>query len=160
MIIIALGSNISGPWGTPRETLQRALEELPRQNIRIRTVSTFLETAPMGPQDQPNFVNAAAVVETKLLAPDLMQLLHAVERHAGRERLKRWGPRTLDLDLIDYNSEIRSADGPAPTLPHPGIAERDFVLKPIAEIAPEWKHPVTHLSAALMLRQLNRLKTD
>ncbi len=160
MILIALGSNISGPWGSPREAVLRALIELRQHNISITKVSTLIETAPFGVTNQPNFVNAVARIETVLPPEVLMQALHMVERRAGRKRLKRWGPRTLDLDILDYHGLVRK---PRRTsikplvLPHPGIAQRSFVLEPLREIAPHWKHPVTHATAALTLRQLNRL---
>jgi 2-amino-4-hydroxy-6-hydroxymethyldihydropteridine diphosphokinase len=163
MILVALGSNLSGPWGTPRETVLRALSEMTRHNIRILKVSPLIETAPYGVLNQPNFVNAAARVDTALPPETLMRALHMIERGAGRKRLKRWGPRTLDLDLLDYHGLVRksSVRSVKPLkLPHPGIAVRTFVLQPVVDVAPDWKHPVTHQSAALTLRQLIRLKQD
>jgi 2-amino-4-hydroxy-6-hydroxymethyldihydropteridine diphosphokinase len=160
MILIALGSNLPGPWGSPRQTLLRALKEMPFHNIRVRNVSRLLETAPFGVTNQPGFVNAVALVETRLAPEALMRALHMIERKAGRVRRKRWGPRTLDLDLIDYNGLVRA---PARTtikplaLPHPGVSERTFVLEPLVEIAPCWRHPVNRELAALTLRKLCRL---
>jgi 2-amino-4-hydroxy-6-hydroxymethyldihydropteridine diphosphokinase len=157
MILIALGSNLEGPWGTPRQTLLRALEELSLHNIRVTKVSTLIETAPFGVLDQPNFVNAVAEIETGYQPEALMQILHAVENGAGRKRVTRWGPRTLDLDLLDYNGLILNTEL---KLPHPGITERDFVLGPIDEIAPHWTHPITGKTAALTLRELRHLNGD
>jgi 2-amino-4-hydroxy-6-hydroxymethyldihydropteridine diphosphokinase len=163
MILIALGSNISGHWGSPRQTLFRALHEMPGHNIKVVKASELVETEPFGILNQPNYVNAVAIVETAMSPETLMRALHIIERMAGRKRLKRWGPRTLDLDLLDYHGLRRR---PSQTsikplaLPHPGIAGRDFVLVPLAEVAPNWKHPVTHQSSALMLRQLKRLNGD
>jgi 2-amino-4-hydroxy-6-hydroxymethyldihydropteridine diphosphokinase len=160
MILIALGSNITGPWGSPHQTVLRAVEEMQQHNISILKVSSLIETAPFGVTNQPNFVNAVAKIRTDLSPEVLMQTLHAIESIAGRKRLERWGPRTLDLDLLDYNGLIKKPSNNALEtleLPHPGIEERTFVLQPIAEIAPRWKHPVTHQSALLTLRQLNRL---
>ncbi len=108
MIIIALGSNLTGPWGNPRETVLRAFQELQVQNIRVRKTSALLETKPFGVTNQPNFVNAVAVLETALSPDALMRALHMMERRAGRKRLKRWGPRTLDLDLLDYQRSAAS----------------------------------------------------
>ena len=153
MILVALGSNSNGPWGTPRETVAEALRRLNSGGIRLRKASQLLVTAPFGVTDQPDFVNAVAEVETQLPPETLLKKLHMVERLAGRRRTLRWGPRTLDLDLIDYHGLIRRA--PPPVLPHPGIAERIFVLAPIAEIAPQWRHPETKLTAAAMLRKLD-----
>jgi 2-amino-4-hydroxy-6-hydroxymethyldihydropteridine diphosphokinase len=159
MILIALGSNISGPWGTPEQTLRRAIAEMPAYDIRVLKTSRLFITAPFGVTDQPDFVNAAILVETENTPENLMQIMHSIERAAGRKREQRWGPRTLDLDLLDYDGLLRKPDGEGQhlTLPHPGIAERDFVLQPIQDIAPEWRHPVTGLSVSEML---NALKAD
>jgi 2-amino-4-hydroxy-6-hydroxymethyldihydropteridine diphosphokinase len=154
MILVALGSNSSGPWGTPRATVEQALRHLDGEGVRLVRASQLLVTAPFGVTDQPDFVNAVAEVATELPPEELLAKLHDIEREAGRERNLRWGPRTLDLDLIDYHGLLRSA--PPPVLPHPGIAERIFVLAPIAEIAPQWRHPVTKLTAATMLAQLDQ----
>jgi 2-amino-4-hydroxy-6-hydroxymethyldihydropteridine diphosphokinase len=160
MIIIALGSNISGPWGTPHATLTRAVAALNQFPIRVKQVSSFLETKPHGNINQPNFVNAAATIETALSPEALIRRLHMIEHQAGRRRRQRWGPRTLDLDIIDYNGLIRKPKTLAPKrlqLPHPQISERSFVLQPVCEVAPNWKHPVTHQKALVMIQKLYRL---
>ena len=154
MILIALGSNRQGPWGLPRDTVEKALARLNGGGNRVNRASSLLVSAPFGVTDQPPFVNAVAEVATALGPEALLQRLHLIERMAGRRRTLRWGPRTLDLDLLDYNGLLRPAPA-RPVLPHPGIAERIFVLAPIAEIAPRWRHPVTHLTAAAMLRRLD-----
>jgi 2-amino-4-hydroxy-6-hydroxymethyldihydropteridine diphosphokinase len=160
MILIALGSNLDGPWGSPKQAVERALLEMARHNIQVLQVSDLMETEPFGVANQPRFVNAVARVHTALPPETLMQALHMIERKAGRKRLRRWGPRTLDLDLIDYHGLRRK---PATTsikplaLPHPGIAVRAFVLQPLLQVAPHWKHPVTRCGAALTLRKLKRL---
>ena len=154
MILIALGSNSDGPWGNPRDTIAEALRRLNASGMRLKRASSLLVTAPFGVTDQPDFVNAVAEVETALPPEALLTRLHEIEHLAGRLRTERWGPRTLDLDLIDYHGLIRR-DAP-PVLPHPGIAARIFVLAPIAEIAPHWRHPETHLTAAEMLQRLDQ----
>jgi 2-amino-4-hydroxy-6-hydroxymethyldihydropteridine diphosphokinase len=154
MILVALGSNRNGPWGTPQQTVERALLHLNRSGLRVRKASRLVVTAPFGRTDQPPFVNAVAEVATTLCPRDLLLKLHAIERLAGRRRTLRWGPRTLDLDLIDYDGITRRKPR-KPILPHPGIAERIFVLAPIHEIAPRWRHPVTALTAAQMLWRLD-----
>jgi 2-amino-4-hydroxy-6-hydroxymethyldihydropteridine diphosphokinase len=161
MILIALGSNLSGPWGSPEEAVLRALADMPHHNIRVRKVSKLLETAPYGVLNQPPFINAVAVVETVLPPVSLMRALHMIERKAGRRRLKRWGPRTLDLDLLAYHGAMRkpslSTIKPL-ALPHPDMMNRSFVLIPLVDVAPHWRHPLTKQSAAFTLRQLRRLK--
>ena len=160
MILVALGSNVPGPWGAPLETVQRALTELDRPPLRLVRASRLIRTAPMGHHDQPDFINAVAIVATALDAPELLACLHDIELAADRRRSLRWGPRTLDLDLLDYDGRIISEADEVRTrhglmvLPHPGIAERAFVLGPIAEIAPDWRHPVTAKSAQEMLAEL------
>ena len=153
MILVALGSNRDGPWGSPRETVGRALGELDRHGLVLVRASRLLVSRPFGVLHQSPFVNAVAEIRSHRPPEALLRHLHAIERAAGRRRGRRWGPRTLDLDLIDWHG-ARRAPPLRPILPHPGIADRIFVLKPIAEIAPRWRHPVTHLSAADMLRRL------
>ena len=152
MILIALGSNISGPWGTPQQSVQHALQALDRDGLKLVEASRLLLTAPFGKPNQPPFVNAVARIETHLSPLALLQKLHTIEKEAGRRRKTRWGPRTLDLDIIDYHGIVRSTG--RLTLPHPGITERIFVLKPISELTAKWRHPTTHLSARAMLRKL------
>lgn len=153
MILIALGSNRESPWGSPRDTVREALRRLNVRGIRLKRASALLVSSPFGVTDQPDFVNAVAEVESCLPPEALLRQLHVIERLAGRRRTLRWGPRTLDLDLLDYHGLVRR--GTPPVLPHPGIAERIFVLAPIAEIAPHWRHPETRLTAAAMLKRLD-----
>lgn len=152
MILIGLGSNVSGPWGSPREAVLRALRELDRNGTQLVIASRLVETAPFGRVNQPSFVNAAAAIATAMPPEALMRHLHDLEHQAGRRRRTRWGPRTLDLDLLDYHGLVRHG---RLELPHPGIAERDFVLTPLMEIAPRWRHPVTRRSARTMRRLLS-----
>lgn len=160
MIIVALGANVPGPWGTPPETLQEALKRLDQSPCKLIKASTLIETAPFGVTDQPNFVNGVATIATKLAPQQLMAHLHDLELQADRRRTLRWGPRTLDLDLIDYDGKVLAGEGEKQghslplVLPHPGIAARDFVLKPLAEIAPNWHHPITGKTPQEMLDAL------
>jgi 2-amino-4-hydroxy-6-hydroxymethyldihydropteridine diphosphokinase len=147
MILVALGSNVPGPWGKPRDTVLRALRELDSNGTRLIAASSLVETAPFGKLNQPSFVNAAARITTAMPPEALMLYLHDIERRAGRRRRMRWGPRTLDLDLLDYHGLVRHG---RLELPHPGIAERDFVLTPLMEIAPDWRHPLTRRTARTM----------
>lgn len=160
MILVALGSNISGLWGSPRQAVEQALRELDKFPLRLLKVSKLIETAPHGVLNQPNFVNAVAIISTALSPDALIRKLHMIEHDAGRRRRRRWGPRTLDLDILDYNGLQRApqkTNFKALTLPHPAIAERSFVLGPIAEIAPNWKHPVSQKTALVMIQKLYRL---
>ena len=147
---------MAGPWGTPRQAVERALLELDRNRVKLVSASQLIETAPFGRPNQPNFVNAVARIETHLPPQALLARLHAIERAAGRRRTIRWGPRTLDLDILDYRGLIlRGASAATASgglvLPHPGIVERTFVLKPLAEIAPGWRHPIAQATAAELL---------
>jgi 2-amino-4-hydroxy-6-hydroxymethyldihydropteridine diphosphokinase len=153
MILIGVGSNMPGPWGAPGETVIRVPLELDRGSVRVTRVSSPLRTTPFGMTDQPAFTNAALAIETDLPPAALLSHLQALERRAGRHREIRWGPRTLDLDLLDYRGLVREEPSGL-VLPHPGIAERPFVLIPLIQIAPEWRHPVTGLTAAEMLAKV------
>jgi len=158
MILIGIGSNLSGPWGPPSATVERAFAALDEAPLRLLGASRAIVTAPFGRTDQPDFVNAVAEIETSLEPPALLAHLHAIERRAGRRRTLRWGPRTLDLDLLDYHGLVvpEEPGRDDPVLPHPGIPERSFVLAPIAEIAPHWRHPVLDETAATLLARLEQ----
>ena len=155
MILIALGSNMTGPWGSPAATLARALLELDHGPTRVAAVSRVIVTKAFGRKNQPDFVNAVAALATHLPPRALLARLHDIERCAGRRRRLRWGPRTLDLDLLDYHGIVirpRGGQLAGLELPHPGIMARAFVRGPLAEIAPRWRHPVSHERAALRTR--------
>lgn len=159
MIIVALGSNLSGPWGSPRQTVERALQELDVAPVRLVAASRFLVTEPFGVRSQPSFVNAVALLATHLPPQALLVRLQMLERKAGRTRSRRWGPRTLDLDIVDYHGLVvqkRGGQRQTLLLPHPGIQDREFVLKPVAELAPGWRHPITRSSASAMLADLTK----
>jgi 2-amino-4-hydroxy-6-hydroxymethyldihydropteridine diphosphokinase len=127
---IGLGSNL----GDRETTIHRALELLGAEDdIEVTAVSSLLETNPVGYEDQPRFLNGAAVLRTELPARDLLERMFAVERELGRTRTgPRFGPRTIDLDLLLYGQE--SIDEPGLRIPHPRLAERRFVLEPLAEL--------------------------
>ncbi len=153
MILVALGSNRTGPWGSPGQTLTRAMAELDDNGMKLVGASRLLMSAPFGRVNQSPFVNAVARIATHLPPQALMRRLHMIERNAGRRRASRWGPRTLDLDLLDYHGLVLRQPSHL-ILPHPGIAHRIFVLKPIAELAPRWIHPVLRQTARTLLGKL------
>lgn len=161
MILIGIGSNQGGPWGSPHETVRHVFNILNVAPLRLLKASRAIVTAPYGRVDQSDFVNAVAEIDTGCEPQALLECLHAIERSAGRERTLRWGPRTLDLDLLDYHGLVVPGDAggdgdTALVLPHPGIPERAFVLEPICEIAPQWRHPVLDARAETLLRRLRR----
>ena len=140
MIYIALGGNLDSRAGTPAQTLDAALRALESNAANIVTVSSYYVTPAWPDPADPVFVNAVVQIRTRRDPAALMKLLHETETAFGRIRSTRNAPRTLDLDLLDYDGLVQ--DGP-PLLPHPRIAERGFVLVPLAEVAPHWRHPVT-----------------
>jgi len=147
-VAIALGSNL----GDREDYLRSALDALRSSIDRLR-VSTFHDTAPVGVGPQPTFLNAAAVGETSISARALLDTLLAVERDLGRERPFPGAPRTLDLDLILYGDAIID-EAPSLIVPHPRFRERRFVLEPLAEIAPDWRDPITGQTVEELLRTL------
>jgi 2-amino-4-hydroxy-6-hydroxymethyldihydropteridine diphosphokinase len=135
---VGLGANL----GDREQNLRRAVELLAAEpGIEVVAVSSFRETDPVGYLDQPRFLNGACAVETDLTARELLDRLLAVERALGRERGTgpRWGPRTIDLDLLLFGEE--TVDEPGLTVPHPRLTERSFALEPLVELAPGLRLP-------------------
>lgn len=157
MILIALGSNLCGLHGGPRDMVEAALVALNQVGIEVLARSAWYRSAPVPASDQPWFVNGVARVA---FAGDggpgeLLRRLHAIEDAFGRHRDgTRNAARPLDLDLLDFDGAV--SEGP-PTLPHPRMTDRAFVLLPLADVAPAWRHPVTGRSIAAMLADLERL---
>ncbi len=158
MILVGLGSNIDGPWGNPRASVERALQEMNTGPIHLIHHSTLIDTDPYGRKNQPRYVNAVARIATHLPPDALMRRLLAIEVKGGRMRRLRWGPRTIDLDLLDYHGLILRfglAKNTALVLPHPELHHRTFVLEPMKELAPRWVHPVFRLPVNALLRRLH-----
>lgn len=132
-VFVGLGSNLDDPV----DQVERALDELAQlPNCHLTARSSLYRTAPMGPQDQPDYINAVAALETSLEPTVLLDALQSIEQLHGRVRkAEQWGPRTLDLDLLLYGEQC--LDTPRLQLPHPGMKQRGFVLVPLHEIAPE-----------------------
>ena len=135
-IYIALGSNL----GNKEKNLKEALQRLEQKGVEILRVSDFIQTEPYGVTDQPAFLNAVAEIRTDRSPLELLYALLQVEQDMGRKRLRHWGERNIDLDLLLYHGDI--IDLPELKVPHPDMQNRDFVLGPLAQIAPEAMHPV------------------
>lgn len=141
--IIGLGSNLPSHFGTPLETLERAVEVLVQCEVLPIKLSRIWKTAPVPfTPDHPWYYNAVAIVETNKSAEALLETMLAIELQFGRVRSVPNAPRVLDLDLIAYDNEI-IIDEPEIIVPHPRMAERAFVLLPMADIISEWVHPIT-----------------
>lgn len=157
MILIALGANLESMAGAPRLTLAGALGSMAGKRIRVLKVSPYYETPAWPDPADPPFTNAVALVQTPLGPIALLDALHSIESEFGRVRDVPNAPRTLDLDLLDYDGRVE--EGP-PVLPHPRIAERAFVLIPLADVAPDWKHPRTKQSVKQLLAAIPATDRD
>jgi 2-amino-4-hydroxy-6-hydroxymethyldihydropteridine diphosphokinase len=138
---LSLGSNV----GDREANLREAIERLGAVG-RVESVSSFYETEPVEVVDQPWFINCAVRLATSKSPRDLLASVLAIERSMGRERTRPKGPRNIDIDILLYDDQV--VDEPGLTIPHPGLPERMFVLAPLAEIAPEVRHPVLKKTAA------------
>ncbi|TYP55498.1 2-amino-4-hydroxy-6-hydroxymethyldihydropteridine diphosphokinase [Thermosediminibacter litoriperuensis] len=146
---IALGSNL----GNREKNIMEAVERMKRRGIKILKMSGIIETEPYGYTKQDKFLNAACLVETELNPRELLDALLEIERDMGRERKIRWGPRNIDLDLIFYEDLVIREEGLI--IPHPDAHNRAFVMGPIAEIDPDYQHPVLKKSAGEIYRTLS-----
>jgi 2-amino-4-hydroxy-6-hydroxymethyldihydropteridine diphosphokinase len=153
---IALGSNLTSSHGSPIQTVESAVQALAQSpGLTLLAASSWYQTTAVGPP-QPDYINGCVLVQTDPPTPQraeaLLHQLLAIEQQFGRRRTQRWGPRTLDLDLLLYDGAV--VQTPILTLPHPHLAERAFVLVPLAEILPDWIDPNSGLS---ILKLRNRL---
>lgn len=142
---LGLGSNV----GDREANLREALERLHTAGIHVARRSSLYETEPQDVRDQPWFLNAVIKVETELFPRQLLGCLQNIEREMGRRRVTPKGPRNIDIDILFYGRSV--IDAPELQVPHPRIAERRFVLEPLSEIAPEFRHPVIGKTAREML---------
>ena len=172
LTIVALGANVASVAGKPQETLEIALKLINHRAIDVKSVSSWWRTPAFPAESGDDFVNAVAAVSSALPPETLLRTLHEIEGELGRVRQKRWEPRACDLDLIAHGDliapdedEVRrlmalgltALDEPPPdqlVLPHPRMHERAFVLGPMAEVAPDWRHPVLGQTTTEMLAAL------
>ncbi len=170
--LIALGGNLPSQVGSPAQTLRAALQDLQAAGLQVTQVSTFYETPCFPAGAGPDYVNAAACLRADLTPQEILEILHQVEARHGRERVNRWGMRSLDLDLIaagetvlpdlqvfnewrHLSAQKQRETAPAQLiLPHPRLQDRAFVLGPLKDIAADWKHPVSGLTVAQMWANL------
>lgn len=170
--LIAFGSNEKSIWGDARETVQKAMLAVGQMSDKTAKFSGLFATQAVPAGAGPDFVNAGMAIFTKLLATDLLDKLHQIEAEAGRTRTRRWGQRTLDLDLIAMGDQVLPDRAEhtrwralppddqlhqTPTtllLPHPRLQDRAFVLVPMMDVAPDWVHPVLNQSIAQMCAAL------
>jgi 2-amino-4-hydroxy-6-hydroxymethyldihydropteridine diphosphokinase len=159
-VLLALGANMRGAWGSPAETLCRARREIAAALAAPVRASRVYATEPLGPGRQAYYLNAVLAVPARLPPGALLRRLKAIERRAGRRRTgARWGPRCLDIDLLDCGGARlgwppRRRARERLTLPHPEMHLRPFVLIPLLEVAPHWRHPALGVGAATLLARL------
>ena len=154
-----MGANLSGASGAPVETLSFALDILEQNRVFIITCSRIYRTRPHDAAGlMPDFYNVIVMARSKLPVGGLLRVFKSIERQAGRRPRERWSARALDIDLVDYGGRIlnwpaRNRVGGPLILPHPLMHERGFVLVPLEEVAPHWRHPALGLTAGTLLRR-------
>jgi 2-amino-4-hydroxy-6-hydroxymethyldihydropteridine diphosphokinase len=154
-IFLGAGANLSHPLhGAPRPTLEAAFAELARRGVSVVRVSPWYRTAPVPASEQPWYVNAVVEVVTKLSADRLLAVLHEVEQAFGRVRTVANAARMIDLDLLDFRGQTAPGGPGQAILPHPRLTTRAFVLRPLADLAPAWRHPVSGTPIQALLAAL------
>jgi len=158
-VLLALGANLPGRWGDPLTALRRVVVELANAGLRLMAASHIYTTTPLGPGRQAPYLNAVLMLESHLAPAALLRLLKGLERRAGRRFAPRWGPRCLDIDVLDYAGRrvgrpSRRRERGRLVLPHPELHSRAFVLVPLLEIAPHWRHPVLGVAGRTLLARI------
>lgn len=152
MILVGLGGNLAGDFGGPQSTLEAALARFPDFGLGVARRSPWYRSEPVPVSDQPWYVNGVAVLDRAPAPAELLHALQDIEAEFGRRRSVANAARTLDLDLLAYDEQVW--DTPDLVLPHPRLHLRAFVLYPLCDVAPAWRHPVNRLSAAEMVAAL------
>lgn len=147
-VFIAIGSNLSNR----EKNIEQAKILMEKNGIKIVRASSIIETEPYGLKEQPSFLNCVVECETALIPEELLKVLQSIEKDLGRIRKVKWGPRTIDLDIIFYGKMVINKSGLI--IPHPDMQNRIFVLKPICEIAPYFVHPILRKTMRSILRKL------
>jgi 2-amino-4-hydroxy-6-hydroxymethyldihydropteridine diphosphokinase len=160
-LLLALGANLAGPWGSPSQTLRRTQRELTCAGLRILASSHIYDTAPLGPGRQAPYLNAVLLLRAHIAPAALLRLIKRIERRAGRRLGTRWGPRSLDIDILDYGGRRlgwpqRGRQRGRLILPHPEMHTRPFVLVPLLEVDPHWRHPALAVAGRTLLSRLGR----
>ena len=158
-LLLGLGGNVAGRWGAPRETLLRACRELEQAGVSIVRASSGYSTKPVGDTPQPRYLNAVVLAKAYIAPGTLLRLLKRIERAAGRRTARAMTSRPLDLDILDYGGRrigrpARRRQRGRLILPHPEMHKRAFVLVPLLEVAPAWRHPRSGRSVKALLTQL------
>lgn len=151
MILVGIGSNLSGKVGAPIETVRESLNVMQSNGMKILSCSNFYNTPPVGPPGQANYVNLVVKLSSVLMPHGLLDRLQAIENQFERQRSVKWGARTLDLDILDWHGHIIQG---RLNLPHPELTKRGFVLRPLMDVAPEWRDPKTGKSASTLWNNL------
>jgi len=178
MIVLGLGANMEGRWGSPAQTLQHVVSLFGAYGVFVKARSPLYASAPLGVKAQADYVNAVVTARTALPPGALLGVLKRIEQGAGRRGGVKWGPRPLDIDILDYAGRVMNWPAPRPVvltprtrehapcrpaatprprartplaLPHPQLHLREFVLAPLADVAPRWHHPVTGEPVARLL---------
>ncbi|WP_170144316.1 2-amino-4-hydroxy-6-hydroxymethyldihydropteridine diphosphokinase [Dichotomicrobium thermohalophilum] len=186
-IVLGLGANVNSVWGAPSQTIRHFLNLFGVNGICVEARSPLYESAPLGIQEQADFVNAVVVARTGMPPEALLRTLKQLEQTAGRRKTRRWGPRPLDIDILDYAGRVINWPGPffqtlrhearaqagihlspaertraraALVAPHPQLHLRPFVLQPLMDVLPRWHHPVTGESVGQLLTGLPRVSAE
>jgi 2-amino-4-hydroxy-6-hydroxymethyldihydropteridine diphosphokinase len=153
-LYIGLGANLPHPrFGPPKATLEHVLTLFPRVDLRVLARSPWYESAPVPASDQPWYVNGVVRIATALSPQEVLSRLHGIEAELGRQRVEQNEARAVDLDIIAFGNMILRGPTP-PIVPHPRVTERGFVLLPLADLAPDWRHPATGERIAGLIARL------